>query len=53
MMINSEVQKPDDTTLILKRMLKAPQGPGFSGMDNGGTYPAVDAARTWDGGSAG
>jgi uncharacterized protein YndB with AHSA1/START domain len=25
MMMNNEVQKPDDTTLVLKRMLKAPQ----------------------------
>ena len=29
MMINSEVQKPDNTTLILKRMLKAPQELAF------------------------
>jgi uncharacterized protein YndB with AHSA1/START domain len=29
MMINNEVQKPDNTTLILKRMLKAPQELAF------------------------
>jgi uncharacterized protein YndB with AHSA1/START domain len=29
MMMNNEVQKPDDTTLILKRMLKAPQELAF------------------------
>ena len=29
MMINNEVQKPDDATLILKRMLNAPQERAF------------------------
>jgi hypothetical protein len=53
MMMNNEVQKPDNATLILKRMLKAPQELAFRGMDIGGTYPAMDAARTRDGGSAG
>ncbi len=29
MMINSEVQKPDDATLVLRRLLKAPQERAF------------------------
>ena len=53
MMMNNEVQKPDNATLNFETDAEGAAGFGFPGMDIGGTYSAMDAARTRDGGSAG